>query len=827
MIRHYLASAVGNILKAPFTTAANVLTLALGLTCFLAAFSIVTFWRGADTYHQGAERIAFISYSMNPPNATGPRMMNQVAPPVLERFLRQDFPEFEAVSRAISSQEAALAAGGQKIMIDLAYTDKDFTQIFDFDFVEGDKKTALTDPNGVVLTRETAQRLFGNKPALGQSVIVEGKDDAAVTGVIAPVRQPSFMGQDNGVTMHFDAIRQWDKAPFAKQVENVWGIVPAYVIVKLKPGASLASVRARLPDFLNRRLPANAREAAAFFIDAFPISRMRTLGIENGLSSGAGPNLSAISVMLGLGLLTLIVACANYANLATAQSLIRNKEIGMRKTLGARRWSIMLQAWTETTLLSLAAFAVAVIVLLLAAPSIRANLGVDPLYMWGAGPQAIASVVGIVLFTAFIAGAYPALKLSGARPADALRSGRAKAGSQLVSRILVMIQFVSASFLLIMVTVMQAQRTEVEHAALASHGEPIAVLNSLKPLGIDPDTVEAQLRQSPAIRNVTFVMAPPWGYFSANPMNLSRSLDQGAPAPGFSYANADYGYFDTLSLKLLAGRVFERDRDTIPVSLARGSTTITPALVVDRLAAEKLGFASPQEAIGKIVYVPESIRKGAGLAALPVEIVGVVESEMSSVEASPLQGHIYAYGPKAFGQLVPVVKFAKEDVAGAEAHVRRVWDQIAPNMPLKLRWYDGLFAEHYRMHAQFGGMFMLLAGAAFIISTVGLLGIAVHAASRRRHEIAVRKTLGSSAARIVRLLLTDFSVPVLIGNLLAWPLGYVAAQAYLSAFAERIDLTPAPFALSLAITLTIAWAAVIGVVLKAATMHPASVLRRA
>src|SRR5436190_18693255 len=115
MIRHYLASAVGNILKAPFTTVANVLTLALGLTCFLAAFGIVTFWRGADTYHQGAERIAFISYSMNPRSATAPRMMNQVAPPVLEKFLRQDFPEFESVSRAISSQEAALAAGGQKI----------------------------------------------------------------------------------------------------------------------------------------------------------------------------------------------------------------------------------------------------------------------------------------------------------------------------------------------------------------------------------------------------------------------------------------------------------------------------------------------------------------------------------------------------------------------------------------------------------------------------------------------------------------------------------------------------------------------------------------
>ncbi len=827
MIGHYLASAFANIVRTPFTTAANILTLALGLVCFFGAFGIVTFWRGADTYHQGAERIAFISYSINPLNATEPRVMNQVAPPALERFLRQDFPEFEFISRVVSSPESALAAGDQKIMVSLAYADPDFTSIFDLDFAEGDATTALTDPNGVILTSDTARRLFGTRPALGQRVIVEGKEDATVTGVIAPVRQPSFMGQDNGVTLRFDAIRQWKKLPQWEALENVWALIPAHMIVKLRPGASLEQVRARLPDFLKRRMPPTATNAATFFIDAFPISRMRTLGIENGLSSGGSASVSAISVMLGLGLLTLAIACANYANLATAQSLTRNKEIGMRRTLGAGRFSIMLQAWTETTILSLAAFAVSMIVLLLAAPGIRANLGVDPLHMWAAGPEAIASIAGIVALTAFLAGAYPAFRLSGARPADALRSGRSRSGPQLVSRILVMIQFVSASFLLIMVTVMQVQRTHVERLALASHDEPIAVLNSLATLGVDFDTLEARLMQSPAVKSVTLAAFRPWGYYDVNPMVLSRSADPGAKSTGFAYSNVDYSYFDTLSLDLLAGRVFERDRDNTPTSLARGPASRTPPLVIDRAAAEGLGFATPQEAVGKLVYVPDSIRKQYGLATLPVEIIGVVETETSSIEASSIQGHIYAFGPKMFGAQVPVVKFAPDEVAGAVTHTRRVWDELAPDIPLNLHFYDDLFEQRYRMHSQFGAMFMLLAGAAFAISTVGLLGIAVHAASGRRHEIAVRKTLGSSVVRIVRLLLTDFSIPVLTGNLLAWPLGYLAAQTYLSAFAYRIELTPAPFLLSLLITLAIAWVAVIGVVLKAASVRPAEVLRHA
>lgn len=824
MIRHYLASAFGNVLKTPFTTVANVLTLALGLTCFLAAFGIVTFWRGADTYHQGADRIAFVSFSINAPGATEPRMMNQVTPPAFERFLRQDFPEIEYISRAFATTESALAADDQKILVAMGYVDPDFTRMFDFDFVEGDRQ-ALADPNGVIITRETAQRLFGNQPALGKPMIIEGRDDATVTGVIAPVRQPSFMGQDNGVTFRFDAIRQWNRLPAAAELENVWTAMFSHVVVKLKPGASLDAVRAKMPQFLERRIPPAGAGVAKFFMDAFPISRMRTMGVENGLSPGA--KLSAISVILGLGLLTLVIACANYANLATAQSLMRNKEIGMRKTLGARRWSIMLQAWTETTLLSLAAFAVSALILLLAAPFIRANLGIDPLYMWTAGPEAIASIAGIILATAFIAGAYPALRLSAARPADALASGRSKSGSQVVSRILVMIQFVSASFLLIMVTVMQLQRTQVERVALAGYDDPLVLFNAIQPLNIDSDVLEAQLMQSPAVKSVTITPAQPWSFFGPNSMRLARSMDSGAREPAFVYNNVDYRYFETLNLKTVSGRVFERDRDTVPTSLARGSAPRTPPIVLDRLAAERLGFSSPQEAVGKTVYVPETIRRPYGLAALPVEVIGVVETEVSNIEASPLQGHIYAYGPKVWGPQFPVVKLARNDVAGGMAHLQRVWDELAPNVPLNAHFFDELFEIRFRMHAQFGGMFMLLAGAAFIISTVGLVGIAVHAASRRRHEIAVRKTLGSSAWRIVRLLLTDFSMPVLIGNLLAWPLAYVAAQAYLSAFADRIELTAAPFAISLAITLVIAWAAVIGVVLKAATVHPATVLRRA
>ncbi|RYG34599.1 MAG: FtsX-like permease family protein [Burkholderiales bacterium] len=635
------------------------------------------------------------------------------------------------------------------------------------------------------------------------------------------------MGAEGAATVRFDVIRPWVRISQSDQLEKNWLALIGVTVVKLKPEASLEAVRAKLPSFLERRLPPAQSGAASLFIDAFPIGKMRTLGLENTLSPGPDGKFSAVALVLGLGLLALAVACVNYANLATAQAITRAREVGMRKTLGARRIGIMAQVWGETTLLSVAALACALIFLAFASSWTRAHLGIDPLYVWSSGPAAIASVAGIVALTAFLAGAYPAFRLSAARPADALHAGRSSSGSQVVSQVLVVVQFVSASFLLIMVTVMQLQRADTERTALAPHSDPIAVLNPLAPLGVDYQTLQDRLLQSPAIRSVAVTNLRPWGY-GTQAVTLSRSADPSAQALAIDYKDIDYGYFDTLSLKTVAGRVFNRSRDTLPATLYSAPSTQTPPVVIDRQAAIRLGFSSPQEAVGKIVYVPESLRKSAGLAALPLTIIGVTENETSALEASDVVGHVYTFAPTASrGAQIPLVKFDRANLSTAIAHTRRVWDELAPNIPLNLQFYDDLFEQRYVTYAQASGMFMLFAGAAFIIATTGLLGIAVHVAGRRRHEIAVRKTLGSSVLGIIRLLLTDFSVPVLVGNLLAWPLGYLAAQTYLAAFAQRIDLTPAPFLLSLLITFVIAWAAVIGVILKAASVRPAEVLRQA
>ncbi|MGD2134198.1 MAG: hypothetical protein PVI23_15515, partial [Maricaulaceae bacterium] len=439
---------------------------------------------------------------------------------------------------------------------------------------------------------------------------------------------------------------------------------------------------------------------------------------------------------------------------------------------------------------------------------------------------AVVVLAAVLIIAAITAGALPAFVVSLTRPSRALAMGRSRSGPGLLARVLVGVQFLSASFLIIVVTTAQLQRGELDRALVEQRGEPIVVLNELGISDVEFGALETRLRQTPGVLDVSVVNSPPWGVGDTFGIRYATTQSADADAPTAFYKSVGYGYFTTFNLRLLAGRTFDADRDTRTAWLYQRDSSRTYDIIVDQAYTERLGFAAPEAAVGEIVYMPSGFA-GSG-PAQPAEIIGVTETETTLLEASRVAGHVYAYGPNApGGGAYPIVRLSGRDVPATVEAIVAAWDELAPNIPANVRFFDQLFEENYRRYARVSQLFILLAGTAFIIASIGQLGIAVHAVSRRRHEIGVRKVLGSTSLGVVRLLLVDFSKPALIANLLAWPLGYFAAQTYLSAFAHRIELTPAPFLISMAITLAIAWAAVIGEVLKAASVRPAEVLRHA
>jgi putative ABC transport system permease protein len=829
MLLHYLAVALAKFRKTPLTTTANVLTLALGLACFIAAYGIATYLGSADTYHANAARTFVVGQRTARPGGE----MSPLSPasnPVAARYLKQDAPELMYVARIMADPDIAVAAGAEKTFLDVANADPDLLQIFDFDFIAGDARRALSEPNSVVLTQEAATRLFGERPALRERLVIAGGEEGVVTGVIAPVRQPSFMSAAPDAPLRFDMLRAWSSSPRGAQLDRIenWSIFTGLTFVTLPPGLSLDAFNARLDALLAERVA--PEQLGAIDLTAFPVSQLMTRGLDSLLFADSGVDVTVVQVLIGLGLLTLLVACVNYANLATAQAATRGKEYGMRKVLGAGRAQVVAQAFLEAMLLTVAGTLLALGVLALVAPPIQASTGVGLLYFLTRGLAQAGAVAGLVVLVALVAGVYPAVALSRVRPAVALQSGRVRSGPPVMAHILVGVQFFCASLLLMLVTVSQLQRDHLQRTALAPREDPIVVLNDLMAIGVDYETLAARLENRPGVKSVSVVDRAPWNLNGFNTLSLARSPEEGTATPTAYIKSVGHDYFATLNLDALAGRVFERARDTTPrPTYFFGDDPSQPFnIVIDRAYAERLGFATPQAAVDEIIYVRNSgpVR--------PARVIGVTETETTRLEAINISGQpaiagtVYTFAPRAaFGGQHPIVRLSRGDVPAAIAAITAVWDELAPNVPVNIRFFDDLFERSFSTFARISQLFMMLAGAAFVIASVGLLGMAVHVTSRRRHEIGVRKVLGSTTLGVVRLLLIGFSKPVLIANLLAWPLGYLVARTYLAAFAERVPLTPAPFALSMAITLAIAWAAVIGEVLKAASVRPAEVLRHA
>lgn len=826
MWAHDLLIAIRRLRAAPFTTLANVVTLAVGLACFIAAYGVATYWRSGDADTARSDRVVLISLRFEPVGQTSVRGV--LSPATMGRYLREELPELAHLTRATGVFDVTVAAGDEEVLLDAAYVDAELFELFDLELAAGDARTALAAPGGVVLAASVAAQLFGTEPALGKAVRVDDAWDGTVTGVLAPIPQPSFMGAERGVALPFSMLSN-RAAPTVAQSDarDNWFATQSFTLAERPANMTLDALNAQLEAFAERHRPPQIQ--GAMIVEALPVGEVTTIRLNAQLLSRSGIGLSAVSVLLGLGLLTLAIAAVSYANLASAQAAARAKEIGMRRVLGSGRAHVLAQAWLEALLQTAIAAALALAALAALRPWVEASSDIGVLYFLTRGAAPFVVLAAVVAAVSLGAAAYPALVLARIPPLDAVQPGRSRGGPRLVAQVLVGMQFASTSFLLIVVAIMHLQRSALEDVALLPHRDPVIVLNDVRRAGVDFTTLATELRRIPTVKNVASISATPWGG-ATETIRYARDPTEAADAPLALWRNGSAEYFAALGIELLAGRVFDRARDTKPGVLYSADETNNTLIVVDRVYAQRLGFATPADAVDQLVYVPDSLQRNRQAAnqppAPPARIIGVTEAETTHLESGAASGVVHVFAPELRAtRQVPLVRVAREDLRGTVAAVARTWETLAPSVPVNIRFFDDLFEQRYRSFAAVGQLFVWLAASAAVIAAIGQLGIAVHVAGRRRREVGVRKTLGSTTPAVARLMLVDFGKPVLLANLAAWPLAYIVAGAYLRAFAYRIDVTAGPFALSLVCALAIAFGAVAAVVLKTARLPPAEVLR--
>ncbi|MEE8165784.1 MAG: ABC transporter permease, partial [Myxococcota bacterium] len=696
------------------------------------------------------------------------------------KYLLADFPEIETVARARPAQDSQFAYGERSLNLNGLIVDPEFLDIFDLPFVAGDARNALRQPSSVVLTEETATNLFGADDPLGKTVVITSVIDATVTGVISEIPEPSHLGRAALLGSGFDYLASWDvlerlrifnnpNAP-ADPPENWFGGYGGITYALLPADGSLTAddLITGLEGFAARRLPAETLETYRLEVGAVPIGAVAIATLDGAILAGANNVISITTVLLILGGLVLGVACINYANLATARAAGRAREIGMRKVVGARRSQVLVQYLFEAALLTTLAVCVAMTCLGLLVPVLDAATGMElGRTVLGTG-RFWLFLFAVIAAVTILAGAYPALVLSRVRPVEALRLGRIRLGPRFVSTLLVGAQFVAASFLLVVVLVMLMQNRELRQTGLGATSDPLLIIGTAtRRTDIDADTLRAELLRIPQVEAVAGAGVPPWSGGVGLGI-LTRSPDPSSARRTSVQNVVGEDFFDVFGLTLAAGRIFDR---TIGADPMPNFVDMDPEqayhLMIDRALSEELGFESPQAAIDEIVYFPADVPGTPGEADQPLRIIGVVENRPLTFIGLGATSNFYSF---RLNPRFQIARISADDVSGALEAIDAMWNRLAPTIPSNYRFVDEVFEENYRAFSRVSQILAGLSLFALFISTVGLFGMAIQVASRRTHEIGVRKTLGASTRQVIFMLLRDFAKPILVANLIAWPL---------------------------------------------------------
>jgi len=826
VLKHYIAQALRSFWRFRVTALVNLFGLALALVCFIATYLFLdSLLQTGDREFKNASRTYTLTQELwtTPTNRMIPAFA--AAGPPAAKYLRADLPALEAIARAVSLGPVAAATDDRSAYLYAVGVDPDFLKIFNLRPLEGDLREALSSTRSAVITASAATRLFGTRQVVGRSVLLQNHSEVTISAVIDALPAGSHMGETPSAMLRFELLLPMN---FLKTFNSsgaygflsdpdsdAWGndVYATYVLLPKDGSVTPAQLQETL-----RELPARhiAKDQIISVFGAVPLVHLKLATLEAFLSNS---HISVTTTPFLLDALILIIACLNYANLTVAIATTRAREIGMRKVLGASQPHLMRQYLVEAGLLGAAALVLVFIGTALVVPAVNRAFGLEFHVASLLQPQLWALVLLLLVIISLVGGAYPALVLSRVRPVEALRAGTVRVGPRFVPTILVGVQFAAASFLLAVALLISAQNHVLQRLALDPGRDPVVVINNdVRQIGVPFDSLRNELLRDPHIKAVSAAVTPPWQSGGTH-QTMRRSSDPRAATLVTMMNLIFYDFFPTIGIDVIAGRAFDRQHaDEFNWDSSKQSGA--PSVIIDRALTRQLGWSSPGQAVGQTIYMASPWDPNDPGRAM--QVIGVVENGYPRLVGPNADSNMYVVSSE--GAAVPYIRVARDGIPAALAHIDAVWKTLVPKVPMRRSFSDQLFNEQYELYATMSSLVTGLSAFAFVIAIMGLIGMAIHITSRRLHEIGIRKTLGATAHGVVLMLLRDFSKPVLIANLVAWPFAFFLGRLYYSMFTHHAGFSAWPFVLSLAITVAVAWLAVGAQALRAASVKPAVVL---
>lgn len=807
MIWNYLVTALRSFSRHKLYGFINIAGLAVGLCC---AIFITLYLRDELSYDKwipGSQDLWQIEVTFSSPGR-GNDYFNVVPFPVVN-VMQAQIPGVEARTHLIPENMTA-EVGGRQFAAKIDFVDPNFFQMIKLPLVSGDPARVLAQPDSVVLSETTARQYFGTADPVGKTILVGGSHTLKVSGVLRDLPHNTDLVADLVAPNTSKADRMTQRG------RESWFNVQGWGYVRFAPGTDPARVAAQLKTITDKvidprkqlKLDRRGSDIVRLHLTPFRSMHLDPLGETE---QGSWTMIYGFAAIAGL---ILLIACFNFMNLATARAMVRAREISLRKVMGARRSQLIVQFLGESVLTALVALAIALVLVELLLPAFDSFLNRPIAFHLLADWPLTLAVVGVAIAAGLLGGIYPALVLSGFRPAATLGTGSSGAsGSGLLRTALVVLQFAISIGLGIATIVVFAQLSYARAVDIGfDRHNLVAISGADQVTASQRDALQQSLAAEPSVARVAASDMVP---FDGEILVSQYQLPDGVQQFTIRNINIDPDFMQVYGMKLLAGRNFSKARgeDLFP-DMSTKPANPHANILITAAAARQLGF-TPEKAVGQTIFHADP--------KIACTIVGVVGDTYYDSLQTPVQPIVYYYNPKGLGPLSVRIKPGRTQEALAA--IDRIWHRQVPSMTIHRQFQDASFDKLFSDDEKQGAIFAIFVGVAIFIACLGLFGLSAFTVERRTREIGVRKVFGARTRDIVRLLLWQFSIPVLIANLIAWPVAWFYLGHWLEGYAYRISLSPLYFLAGGLAALVIAWLTVISHAVMVARANPVHALR--
>lgn len=745
MLRLNLKIALRNLWKNKTSSFINVIGLAIGLAACLMLLLYVTYEWNFDK--QGKNSADVYTTMTNIPGENG--LISKTFEGSTTAFgpaIKQDVPEVKYIARMDYGRKNLIANGTNSFKRNSRFAEPDLLKMYDFQFIGGDSKTALSKPNSVILTESTANILFGTTDVVNKTVRFQDKMDLNITGVIKD--------QPDNSSNKFDYLMPWslyETIDLSAKSLN-WENYSYLTLVLLKTGANVDAVNQKVLGVIKKNTN-DEHQAQALF----PLAKLHLYGeFENGKSTGGA--IEQIYLFMGLAFGILLIACINFMNMATAKSEKRAKEVGIKKTIGANRSSLIMQFLTESIVLALIAVIVAIALLEVFLPTfnnllnIKLSIGYFDAVSW-------IGILGIVFATGLIAGSYPAFYLSSFNPIQTLKRKISSANFFNISlrQVLVVGQFCFAIILIISTLVIYRQIQYIKNKPVGFDVNALVEIPQDGELKGKYEVLRSQLLKSGAVTSM-FQSSVSLSHRGANFMDIRwDGMTKPDNTQLFNQVSTTYDFIKTNGIKLTEGRDFSD-------KFASDSVGV----MVSASAVKTFGYTNP---VGKTVTVFGD----------KFNIIGVFDDYVWDSPYKSNHPMVVFFDQKRTGTITMRLNEANS-LEQNIATISKITKELNPAYPTEINFLNSLYTEKYNTEKTLGILSNLFGGLAIFVSCLGLFGLVAYSAEQRTKEFGVRKVLGASVVNLMQLLSLSFIKMIVIAIIIAAPLSYFAMEKWLTKY---------------------------------------------